>query len=396
MAAVNRFIPDSLLEGLLRPLAMAVPDGWVYLEIIAPDLRFVLLLALLAILVVFARRVRAVSAALWPLLSLLALAFVPWLLTSGNGRYFIPMLMLSGVLCVALAHALPFSRGMRACLALGMLGLQGFAVAQNHPWQPSYGWGFQSWRDDTYYALDLQAEDRLRPATYLTVSMQTYSLVAPQFAPGSHWIHLGMLAGADPRTPAVRQAHAQIAASDRLRMIMPVASLPTGADGLPDREVQRGLARLMEGQQLQFAHEGRACRRVVLRGPDDDGPTGAAVQQRGLWICDLDHAVAPPHPPDPAVADARDLQVFAAVERSCPRLFPPGQAGVLPTPQGPMREYASADMKLYVWRDGTVRYKYERGLDFVTIGRVEQVLAPGFRMRCDQVPGRGLPWDREI
>ena len=37
---MNRFIPDSLLEALLRPFAMGAPNAWVYIEILAPDFRF--------------------------------------------------------------------------------------------------------------------------------------------------------------------------------------------------------------------------------------------------------------------------------------------------------------------------------------------------------------------
>ena len=45
-----RFEPDTLYEALLRPVAMAAPDANVYVEIMAPDLRFIFVLALLALL----------------------------------------------------------------------------------------------------------------------------------------------------------------------------------------------------------------------------------------------------------------------------------------------------------------------------------------------------------
>ena len=39
-----RFLPDTWLDALLRPVAMAMPDGWIYVETMAPDLRFVFVL----------------------------------------------------------------------------------------------------------------------------------------------------------------------------------------------------------------------------------------------------------------------------------------------------------------------------------------------------------------
>lgn len=394
---MNRFVPDSFLEALLRPFAMAAPNGWVYVEIIAPDLRFVFLLALLGVAALTARRVKTGSKALWPLTCFLALAFVPWLSTSGNGRYFIPILMLSGILCVALAHALPFSRGMRTSLVLGMLAVQGFAVAQNHPWQPWYGWGFQAWRDGSYFDLDLQPEDRSRPATYVTLLMQTYSIVAPQFAPESRWINLWGVGGAGPESPAVRKVKALLASADRLRMILPVASMPPGADGQPNREKRREVAQQMAAQHLSFAREEQGCRLVMLRAVvDEEDRSALAVQQPGFWVCEVLYSPALPRSTDASPAGAPELQVFAAIERACPRLFPPGQGVALPSSQGKIRYYGSADMELHVLRGGTVRYQYRRAMEFVEIGRTEQVLVPGFRMRCDQVPGRGLPWERGV
>lgn len=35
-----RFLPDTWRDWVLRPLAMAAPDSWVYTEVSAPDFRF--------------------------------------------------------------------------------------------------------------------------------------------------------------------------------------------------------------------------------------------------------------------------------------------------------------------------------------------------------------------
>ena len=60
-----RFMPDTWQDAVLRPIAMALPDGGVYVETIAPDLRFVFVLLLLVGWLVF--RVRG-NTAIFPLL----------------------------------------------------------------------------------------------------------------------------------------------------------------------------------------------------------------------------------------------------------------------------------------------------------------------------------------
>src|SRR6476661_2984019 len=117
---MNRFEPDTWLAALLRPVAMGAPDSHVYVEIMAPDFRWVFVLLLLVLLVIMRSRARRGSvgavaapgadagpAAVFVLVAALAVAFVPWLLTSGNGRYFLAGLLMVGPVCVGLAWRLP-------------------------------------------------------------------------------------------------------------------------------------------------------------------------------------------------------------------------------------------------------------------------------------------------
>jgi hypothetical protein len=85
------------------------------------------------------------------------------------------------------------------------------------------------------------------------------------------------------------------------------------------------------------------------------------------------------------------------VERTCPRMFRPGEARTSLLATAARRFYPSSDMRLYVFEDGQVAYKYMRALNPVSLGRIDDVLANGFRMDCSQIRGRsGLPWEREI
>lgn len=396
---MNRFIPDDWLEALLRPLAMALPKGWIYLEVIAPDMRFVFMALLVLVSVLLARKSGTVRPVLAVLVVLLAVSFVPWLMTSGNGRYFIPMLVLVGIVCVALAHSLPVTRSARATLVLLMVFMQAFAVLQNHPWKPGSAWGMYDWREAPYYPLLLDAEARAEPATYVTLSVISYSLIAPQFPADSRWINMSSLLGVDEDTPDLRRAKAMLSSAQRLRVVLPAATMPVQPDGRPLREALPQVERLMLQQHLRFAQAPGRCRLQRMRPSRDDGTAsvqarGLADEQPGFWICDAAYVDKLPIQEQ---VDPRRARVFDVLERSCPRLFPAGQKQPVRTADGLMRHYGSADMKVFVFDDGRVFYKYHRSLNMVLLGTVDNVLASGFRMRCDQVPGRGgLPWEREF
>ena len=79
-----RFMPDNWQDAVLRPIAMALPDGGVYVETIAPDLRFVFVLLLLVGWLVFRVRGSAPRRLTLGLLAFTALTFVPWLASTGK------------------------------------------------------------------------------------------------------------------------------------------------------------------------------------------------------------------------------------------------------------------------------------------------------------------------
>ena len=123
---------------------MAAPDAGVYAEIIAPDLRFAFALALIGVWVALYRRAMWRLSPTLVLLGFTSLAFASWLATSGNGRYFIPILLVVGPLCVALAHQMPWSCWMRLSIVFLMVGLQGLAIYEASPFQT---WALHKWAE---------------------------------------------------------------------------------------------------------------------------------------------------------------------------------------------------------------------------------------------------------
>ncbi|MBE7939431.1 MULTISPECIES: hypothetical protein [Ramlibacter] len=393
-----RFLPDSLREALLRPLAMAAPDGGVYTEIIAPDFRFALALLLAFVVVVAGRAaVRRNPAPAW-LLALTAAAFVPWLVTSGNGRYFMAFLLMAGPLCVGLAHLLPGTRALRMTVVLAMVGWQAMLLTQAVPWR---SWNHLSWGEGEPFAVDIPADVRARPATFVTLSSISYSLIAPRFHPDSRWINIAGLKGADDPSADGRRAKALLDASTTMFALFP--TLPGGQDsGTMDPALAQAIDDLLARQALSLADAG-ACRFMPSRGlvamaerKLGQGSPGTAARLNGFWLCPLQHG-ANPQARKAAAIPARALAAFERLEQACPRLFPPGDAIGLRIPLGVVRGYPSSDFKLYVQDDGIVWFKYFRALNGVRVGTVDEVMKPGFHMDCDHVTGRtGLPWERGL
>lgn len=401
---MNRFEPDTWLAALLRPVAMAAPDSHVYVEMMAPDFRWVFVLLLLALLVIMRWRARGSSAGagaaaradagpatVFVLVAALAVAFVPWLMTSGNGRYFLAGLLMVGPVCAGLAWRLPVTRALRLTLVAGMVALQAFAVQQSAPWQ---AWRLAQWKEPPYFQVDLPPETKAEPATYVTMSVISYSLLIPQFHPRSRWMNLANapLPGAGAFN-SERTAAFLAQAEGKLRLLVPVVPGMLTEALLPDAKVSEVIDSQLEPFGLGFAQP-QACRFLHSRSLASMGLREKTDKQRaqaGFWLCDLRRVEPSAHP---AAYGRRYDDVFAALERQCPRFLPAnGDGPSLALASGEVRSYLQAEMKVYVYDDGQVLYKYFRDLNPVFVGKAQDILAGRTVMDCTAVRA-ALPWGR--
>jgi hypothetical protein len=392
-----RFLPDTWRDAVLRPLAMASPDGSVYVEIIAPDFRFIFAIVLLLAWLLLARGTQRSRSGALVLAMFTAAAFVPWLSTTGNGRYFIPFLLLAGPLCIGLLHLLPVTRSFRVALAACMVLWQVFLIHEIEPWRY---WGHVTWADGEPFQIDVPADIAQQPATFISISSISYSLLAPRFHPASRWINISTLAGVADKSPAGLRAQALIAAPGPLNAIFP--TVPGGQEG---EKIDDALAEALDGLlarqalSIESPDRCRLMRSAGLAGMASSRLTDQDAGRPGLhgfWLCPLArHASAevqeaPPIPP-------RMEAVFDKLEQTCPRLFRPNETVSLSIPTGAVRGYPGSDFKVYVFNGGQVIYKYYRALNPVSLGTIDDVLSPAFKMDCDHINGRsGLPWERGI
>lgn len=392
-----RFLPDTWRDAILRPLAMTSPNGGVYVEIIAPDFRFVFIIVLALAWVLLARGEQRRAAAAPALLGLTALAFVPWLATTGNGRYFMPFLLIAGPLCIGLLQLSPASRNFRLALALGMVCWQAFLIYEISPWRY---WGHVAWSDGPAFEVEVPKQVAAQPATYVTLSSISYSLIAPSFHPASRWVNISTQAGSADKSPDGLRTQALIAAPGALKVIFP--TVPGGQRGEQiDPALGQAIDDLLARQGLSIEREDqcRLMRSAGLAGMASsrlsDGDAGTPGVH-GFWLCPLARRASQRAREAPPVAERME-RVFEKLERTCPRIFPPGETVSLKIPNGAVRGYPGSDFKLYVLDDGRVIYKYYRALNAVVLGDMDTVLSPAFAMDCENVKGRtGLPWERAI
>lgn len=396
-----RFLPDTWRDALLRPIAMVSPDANVYVEIAAPDIRFALIMVLAVatlITLVARRRFGWPTSPLMILLGWVAVAFAVWLSTTGNGRYFIPGLLFAGPLCIGLICRLPATRGFKGALALGVVAVQGLMLYENDPWR---WWGLARWAESPFFEVALDKEALSVPATYVTVTNISYSLIAPRFPANSRWVNISSLPSALDPSQDVKRMQAVLANSKSLKLLIPSRPQYMTEQLLPSHELLSTINGMLRMQRLAVAQP-MDCRLLPSRGlagqalKDNIHKAGPeAVAKFGFWICSLQYPVTLETLEVRLEPEVRSA--FEAIEKRCPRFFEMGQTSASRLADGWIRVYPQSDMRVYVMDNGEVHYKYWRAMNPVLLGRKENVLRGDFKLDCNAIRGRaGLPWEREI
>lgn len=376
-----RFMPDSWVDVLLRPLDMISPEGNIYVEVPAPDIRLAAALLLAFAVLATAWRRRSELRPAFLLLALTLLAMVPWLATTGNGRYFIPFLLLLGPLCVGLVRLLPLSGSMKFSAVGLLLLVQGVLVFEASPWGT---WTLLPWRDGRYFEV---AAPPAEPRSYVTLSPISYSLMAPLFPAESRWMNLSA-----PVTGRERDyARKWLAQAKALHLIAVAYPAQMEADGGPSPAVLKVFDRMMRPRGLSLAPDA-PCEFLASPGLAGIATRGKGLSDKadptarfGFWMCPLKYDPAAAADLPGAPPDHEDDAVFEVVEKLCPRFFPPGQAVTQAIDGGATRHYTNSDTRLFVLDGGEVMYKFWRSLNPVLIGNREGVLAGQARIDCTKI-----------
>lgn len=384
-----RFQPDTLQQAFTRFFDMAAPDANVYVEIPAPDIRFAAILLLAGVAVLMWRRLGPGRSPTLAMLVVLLASTAVWLGTTGNGRYFMPLLIAAGPIGIALICILPVTRALKATLAGLLVTGQLFVLVEQPPWST---WSMLKWTNAPYFDVRLGVDETQGPATtYASLSMLSYSLIAPQFPANSRWINL-VASSATPRDQAWTDAFLrQAAAAGPLKVVtlsLPWASLP---DGRPTGEILRAFNHLASRRNLRIPG---SCRHVASPGlarmADQEKRSGRdSGTQLGFWICP---AVYEPGLAEHSIERDAPLHVMEVLKRvgmQCPRFFPMGEPALIRLPDGWSRHYPHSETRVFVMDNGKVWYQFWRSVNAVHVGTVQDVLAGKAQLDCTKIRSDG-------
>ncbi len=388
---MERFKPDSLLDGLLRPFLLFDPQSFHYIEFIAPDARFFGLAVAFVALLLF-RKLGRLSETRWRALAFLVVTFYLWTFVSGNGRYFLPGLLIVAPLFVALCQDLPGTRSFRWFFISLVVAAHSYAVVDFYTPSP---WSVGRWYEGDAIALS-QSHLRESPAVFVKVSGNSYSALTPHFHPQSRWAMLGDHLRLDAASFERKQLESMFA-SELPKYVMIVQ----GADiedelGQPMPEIRKGTQSALASYGIETT--GEACDIVSARDNGRGFPGGGSLANAdGFWFCKF-RRIGPIHsaPLAQSYMPASRIAVFEKVETGCPRFFPSGSGYDAHADDRSRRSYKSTDIAVFITPGGNVSYRYMRNLNRTHIGTEREILLGSVAIPCTRLDGRYRPpWLRD-
>lgn len=385
----SRFVPQTLLDALVLPFRMVEHRSWIYVEVVAPDLRPGLLVVLAAVAVISMAWRRwssgdvasAAPALPWDLHALRRLyvffivSTLGWMVTSSNGRYATPLvLLLAPLIYTTAASLLGVRRAGLLCLLVLPVQVLLIASVDSPRWSPS------DW-SSRWLPAEVPEELKTSPQLYVSITPSSQSYVAAYVHPASVFVNA-----------------------------IGLSSIPTGGPGwkrfvtLRDHYVGRTRILIVVRPELRpFADEvdsvnavidrlglginSARCHAMTFNRPETGalphwwGRRGVpALSTHTVLACD-----ALPVPPSSILKAqrAQAAEVLDAFERKCPGVFAPNQAQVEGDGRSWLRRYGKFDLFFNIdMESGAIYYRMERQATDVVIGNVRTWQRDVERFEC--------------
>ena len=375
VVAHSRFMIASVEELVTLPFRMASVHSWIYVENAAPDLRFAAIvlaavsLGVSACLAAFRRRRPSMGTRSDPinqptahpgqnsvgtyLIVTWVVMTVLWQLTSGNGRYALPVMLLAGPVLVLLLRGLIRSDTvlLRILVTIGALQVLHAASAGNPRWTT------EPWNR---YWLDIRVAQKLiaQPYGFLNVGVITHSASAVYFHQDSRITNVFGVYSIDPQGPGGDRIKRFIAEHGANLRVMFETGTDSTAESLVRSQIP-GIDAQLAGWDLHV--NANECESIRIPHLLEKGVKLAAC------------LVEPGNPARERIEATRQrvTAVFNSIEARCPILFGPQGGYVLPKLGRWVREYPNHDIRLYMSRGQIAFSRFEYGPFDVALGSLD-------------------------
>ncbi len=340
----TRFIPEGFVNGLIFPLKAILPLPWLYQELRAPDIRWVVFFVSLSVVMIgAAKKVIVVDKVGWGAIVFFVSSYVLWLLSSGNGRYGMPIFLLVGVLVAWLLSLFLKKEILRVVLLLLFI-FQAALVFLGGNLRWSDGAFSNTWFD---YEVPKTLIDE--PALYLTTEHNSYSFLAEKVNPSSIFVNISgqiSLPYSEKLDDFFRGAMERVDGNVRvIANALLTESVTQQDDHLPTIGgyfLRPRLLYVLNARLSRFGFEidEKSC---LFISPNSDGYKSF----NGLLVsCKLNRSMSALNEYIEVVKDAN--VVFDLIERSCVEFFSPRSSVTERYGDLVMRNYVGSEAMMYL------------------------------------------------
>ena len=394
----QRFVPQTLLDALLLPFRLVDMKSWQYVETQAPDLRPAVLVAVVAWMLIgwLAKRSKrnrvematdsnfnvSKTNGLLPLSVFTSVASVAWMLTSANGRYASPILLLLGPLIyLCLGRILSRRVAIASCFVLLVLQTIHTAAAGNPHWAPTY------WSDE-WLPSKIPKSISDTPFLFVTIGLSSESYIAAFVHPQSEFVNPIGLLSIRTGGPGWRKFQSLLDSHQgKIQLVFPEGptdSTPEQMDAFTSRRNA-----LVDRLGLRFAKA--HCQTMVFNerslAASDDLLPGRSVPRR-VQACLAERLAKPSE--KLATERAQAEQIMNLIEDHCPAMLSPHRAQVEGNGTVWARIYGKYDILLSINAvNSEVAFHMEHQNVDTLIGHVDSIARDVDKMTC-KLPHNGV------
>lgn len=382
-----RFIPGDFSEWLVLPFEVAEPVSWVYTETLAPDLRLLLFTmgTLICAVVAIIRRKKITIDQLsisqvkqLQILSFSVICGCLWMLTSANGRYGIPLSLLTGILIVSIFKYVINNDRYVAVALIFLTGAQVIHVVANSSarWT-QYAWG------GAWFELQVPKELKETPALFLSFGNQPNAYLSAWLHPKSSMVNLvgqHVLPRSGPQYEKLRKlADGQF---QNAYLLVEWGSPATFKRSKYFGVVQKNL------NTYGYSFASDKCSAIKVLNTAADAPAHTIGDAQYILACKLVLKTVS----EPNDFYVTGKKVLGEIEKKCPDSFKPRGVELSLTRSGMNAFYVGTEFFVHITTDGEVYGTQVRSATDFALGRTSDWLNNiGNSITCPK-RRRASPW----